>query len=712
MEGKGKEFTTTIQIAGKISPTLGKSFNEVEKKISKSKVAWAAIGTAATAAAGAAVKFGTEATKKAVEYEKQMSNVATLLDGDKASVNKRIDELGGELLKVSNVSGKSTDDLTEGLYNVISALGDSEDSMKTLEIAAKAATAGNATTTDSINLLSAVTKGYGDTSAKAQQKVADMAFATVKLGQTSFPELAANMGKVIPLASTLAVKQEDLFGAMATLTGVTGGTAEVSTQLKAVMQGFLKPTKDMQKAMEKYGYANGKAMLESEGLQGSLDLLMEAAGGNELQFAELFSSVEAKSAVLAMAGAQSDNLREKTQAMYESAGAAEGAFDAQTDNLATRMEDLKNKFENAKTAIGMKLLPVVQEAADKAFPYLEQAVDKIPPIFDKLKDAIGYVKDNINWILPLAGQLAIAFTVLKIATHAAAIQAKFKAMWDGIMLTKQALVTAGTWAQAAANWALNSSMLLVVAVIAGLVVAGIALYKNWDKIKEKASSLLGEIKYNFNAIKEKISGAWEIVKTKTSEKWTAIKTSLSNAWNGIKEKASGFATGVKDKITAVWTKLKETLLAPFKALGDKIDEVKQKFSGIGDKLKGFGSGVGEKLSGALPKFATGGFTNGPSIAGEAGREAVISFNPAYRDENLSYWAKAGRMLGADNADYSLGGNSGGNYMDLGGVTFSPNITITGQADKGTIMDAIEAEYPEFIDFLEEWLTGRGAPVYG
>lgn len=114
----------------------------------------------------------------------------------------------------------------------------------------------------------------------------------------------------------------------------------------------------------------------------------------------------------------------------------------------------------------------------------------------------------------------------------------------------------------------------------------------------------------------------------------------------------------------------------------------------------------------LPMYAAGGFTDGVSIAGEDAMEAIISFDPAYRDENLSYWAQAGRMLGADYSDYSLdGGNGGPTSYNLGGVTFAPNITINGNADKRTIMEAIEEEYPEFIDFLEEWLAERGVPVY-
>jgi TP901 family phage tail tape measure protein len=129
----------------------------------------------------------------------------------------------------------------------------------------------------------------------------------------------------------------------------------------------------------------------------------------------------------------------------------------------------------------------------------------------------------------------------------------------------------------------------------------------------------------------------------------------------------------------------------------------------------FGDGAGDIAKVAAAEgFATGGFTNGLSIAGEDPRyptEAVISFNPAYRSQNLAYWAQAGRMLGADTADYSLGTTGGGSYVDFGGVTFAPNITVSGNADKESIMEAIEAEYPEFLDMLEEYFMQRSVTTY-
>ena len=321
-------------------------------------------GTIGTITAlGAAIYAGP--VKKSIEFENQMANVSTLLDGDIPAISARVAELRKDIINLSNATGVGTDNLTDGLYQVISAFGDSAESAKLLEIASKAAKAGGATTADSINLLSAVTKGYGDISAEAQQKAADLAFQTVKLGQTSFPELASSMGKVIPLASTLSVKQEDLFGAMSTLTGVTGETAEVATQLKATMQGFLSPSTNMAKSLEKLGYATGKDLLESKGLQGALDLLKESVGGNELEFAKLFSSVEAQTAVLSLAGEQADNFRNKTTQMYEAGGAAQSAFEKATNTTAAKIERAKTALSNLGLVLADTFLPYVSTAAEK-----------------------------------------------------------------------------------------------------------------------------------------------------------------------------------------------------------------------------------------------------------------------------------------------------------------------------------------------------------
>ncbi|OUP66965.1 phage tail protein [Anaerotruncus colihominis] len=122
------------------------------------------------------------------------------------------------------------------------------------------------------------------------------------------------------------------------------------------------------------------------------------------------------------------------------------------------------------------------------------------------------------------------------------------------------------------------------------------------------------------------------------------------------------------------------------------------------------------LVSTLQPFAAGGFTSGPGIVGEDPRyptETVISFNPAYRQQNLGYWAQAGQMLGASDFDDGVlqGGGSNTVIYDLGGVTFAPQVTVGGNADKDDIIQQLKDLEPEFFDLLETWLRKREAGKY-
>lgn len=122
------------------------------------------------------------------------------------------------------------------------------------------------------------------------------------------------------------------------------------------------------------------------------------------------------------------------------------------------------------------------------------------------------------------------------------------------------------------------------------------------------------------------------------------------------------------------------------------------------------------LVSTLQPFAAGGFTSGPGIVGEDPRyptETVISFNPAYRQQNLGYWAQAGQMLGASDFDDGAlqGGGSNTVIYDLGGVTFAPQVTVGGNADKDDIIRQLKDLEPEFFDLLETWLRKREAGKY-
>ncbi len=400
-----KVINMTVKGASAVGKKVGSGVASATKAIGKA----ALVGTAAAFAAVTAAS--TVAVTSAIDFQAQMQNVGTLLDGD---VNTKLQKYSKELRGVSNDTGIATSDLTDGLYQVVSAFGESEDNVKQLEIAAKAAKAGNATTTDSVNMLSSVTKAYGDTSAAAMEKAADLAFMTVKLGQTSFPELAASMGGAIAMGSQLGASQEELYGVMATLTGVTGNTAEVSTQLEGVLSGFLAPTDSLSKALKKMGYSSGAAALEAEGLEGVILKLKDQVGGSSLDLANLFSDKSAKQAVLGLTGDLVDTWHEKTAAMADASGATEKAFATQTNSVKAMSEKIKNFGQNMLTSVGEKALPYIQSALDKLidkFPEFESAVskvvDKIGPGIEKL----GSILSNLwtQW-QPTISQIRTSFT--------------------------------------------------------------------------------------------------------------------------------------------------------------------------------------------------------------------------------------------------------------------------------------------------------------
>lgn len=697
MAGKNKTYELMLKIGGKVDGSLKTACSTADKNLAAlgktAKTAGNIAAGAMVAAATAVATLGTAAVKSAAEYEAQLANVSTLLTGTEAEVAARTAEIGDQVLEISNRTGVATADLTDGMYQVVSAFGDSADAAAILETAAKSAAAGNATTTDSINLLSAVTKGYGDTSAEAVQQAADLAFATVRLGQTSFPELAAGMGKVIPLASTLGLEQEQLWGAMATLTGVTGSTAEVVTQMKATMQAFLSPSKNMQAALKNMGYESGQALLESKGLQGSLDALKDAVGGNELAFAGLFSSVEAQTAVLAMAGNQAENLTSKTAEMYEATGAANTAFERQTNTLKYDIQMIKNLGANFLTQLGTNILPYVREFAEAALPVVSEALEKIGgymtgTIIPAAETAVKWISEHRTLILALAAGIATAVAAYK--AYKVAITA-----YNAVMAVYKVVTAAsatGTFTLAGAMTALNLPVLAVVAAIGLAVAAGILIYKNWDKIKAKAvelgakiSEVWGNIKTgvseavanlvsafqsNFPLLSAYLSGWWESV----SAAWENVKAIFANIIDFVQNVFAGNWSAAWDNIVAIFGNVFGMIVnlakAPINGVISAINWVLEKINSISVTIPDWVPGVGGKTLGfnipTIPALAAGGIATAPTLAqiGEGGEpEAVLPLSKLAT--LLDEWTKPKPTPG--------GGTGGGGET----VVFSPVFNFYG-----------------------------------
>lgn len=369
--------------------------------------------------------------KSAVGFNKEMANVATLIPGQ----SKRINELKKNVQDLAMEYGKSTTDISNGLYQVVSAFGDTSDTAKVLEINVMAAAAGMATTADAIALTSAVTKAYGDTSAEAVQNVSDLAFQAVKLGQTTFPELASSIGRVTPLAEALNISQEELFATFATLTGVTGKASMVSTQFAGILGSMVKPTEGMGIAMSKLGKeiglgadASAKAIIDELGFKGALEGLQNQTDGTMIGLGKLFESKEALVALLPLLSSQTEVYDKKLAAMKDSVGILDEAFLEVSEGINSagfNMEKLKQTVTVLGQRLGDKLAPtigkialtiakVVRAVSDwtEKHPVLTSVILKVVGALGALMVILGPILMILPGIIAAVGAMSASFIAI------------------------------------------------------------------------------------------------------------------------------------------------------------------------------------------------------------------------------------------------------------------------------------------------------------
>lgn len=483
--------------------------------------------------------FGAAAFKASADFNKAMANVATLIPGNA----KRIDQLKQGVRELAVTTGVSTTDMAQGLYQVLSAFGNTKDSLKVLTINAKAAAAGLATTTDAINLTSAVTKGYGDTTAKAVQKVSDLALLTVRLGQTTFPELAGAIGAVVPVAKSLNVSQRELFATMATFTGVTGGASEVATQLRGALQFLMAPTNDGAKALKAAGFASGEAAVKARGLYGAIKILTDASVKTKKPLQNFVGSIEGQILALGLAGAQSQDYQSKLRQMGKTVGVTDAAF----KEITSGVNKAGFSWEQAK----VKANVLMQELGDALAPALGAVLDfalKLVPAF----------KDVVSWFNELPGP------VQKVATAMAFIVGlggPFLLILGGVAAGLGAVTTGIFAVGGALSWLgfiiMRNPVGFLITVLVG-VVAGLVMLEMKTKVFSRIfKAVWNGIKIAVVSVGNAIAAAW---------KWLSARISdFGNFVGRIVGKVINFFKSIPSKVKAFFSSIPEAIKAPFRA---------------------------------------------------------------------------------------------------------------------------------------------------
>ena len=179
------------------------------------------------------------------------------------------------------------------------------------------------------------------------------------------------------------------------------------------------------------------------------------------------------------------------------------------------IKQAKNLIGDLGEDLGTILLPAVADIAKW-----------ISNLLPKLERLINFLKEH-----PAIAKFALAFAAITAAAGPLLM------IIGGLISTIGSLITIASTLGITIG-ALAAPIGIIVAAIAAAIAIGVLLYKNWDKIKAKATQVFTAIKTtvttNFNALKNTVTTVWNAIKNAITRPIETAKNTVSKAIQKIK----------------------------------------------------------------------------------------------------------------------------------------------------------------------------------
>jgi TP901 family phage tail tape measure protein len=345
-----------------LSDATDRAADEAEEGSERGQKAAEQLATVLTSAGIAKMVFELadaymEASEAAAEFEVATMKISTIADTTQVSLST----LSGDLLALSMATGQSVNELSEATYSALSASVETASAVEFTATATKLATGGFTSSATAVDVLTTALNAYG-LEASYAENISDMLITTQNLGKTTVDELAASVGKVIPLASAYGVEMDNLSTAYAELTKGGIATAEAGTYLKSMLNELGDSGSTVSAVlMEETGSSFSELMDMGYSLGDVMDVLGTSVGGSAGAFNELWSSSEAGIGALSLYNAGAEQFNTTLDAMQTSAGATSAAYATMTDTTAHAQEELSNAAANLQISIGQQINPLIEK---------------------------------------------------------------------------------------------------------------------------------------------------------------------------------------------------------------------------------------------------------------------------------------------------------------------------------------------------------------
>lgn len=418
-ENRGNRFASNISnqtqnLSGRFS-SLGQSVSSSFSRIGESMQATGAkiqgLGASLTknltiplaAAATAIFKFGKD-------FESELSKVVGLVGISQSQVN----DWGKEILDLAPKLGKAPRELADALFYVTSAGIRGAESMEVLTMAGKASAAGLGETKTIADLVTSAMNAYGKENLSAAQAT-DVVTMAVREGKAEASELASSMGQVLPLASELGVTFDQVAATQASMTKTGTDAAEAATQLKSIMAGLIKPSKQAEEQLDAMGTSSSemRKKIREDGLLSALmDLKDMTNEYGEEAMARVFPNIRALMGVLDLMGGSLEANKVTFDKVTDAAGTLDEAFKDATETLDFKWNQAISRVQS--TAIGffdtLKIfaIPLLEKFSD-VLSFVSNKFSSLSTVMKKVVFILGAVAGLVG---PVISGVGLAITVL------------------------------------------------------------------------------------------------------------------------------------------------------------------------------------------------------------------------------------------------------------------------------------------------------------
>ena len=353
---------------------------------------------AETAVIGLGIAFAGLSLNQAGTFNDQFAEISTLIDVS-------VSDLSGyrqSILDYANASTQSLESINGAVYSAISAGVDYTDALGVMSSAEQLAVAGKADLNSTLVALASVMNAYGASTDEASD-YSDTFFTTVKMGQTTIPELAASLSQVTSVAVAAGVPFDELSASIAALTASGMPTSQAITAIKAALSNIIKPSSDAQKAAEELGIEFNITALKTQGLGNFMQNLHTVTGGNIETMGRLFGSTEALSGMMALAADKSGIFADSLEAMEGRTGATAAAFEKMVENFSLNNQKLVNNIQTVLIGVGGRLLDEYGTVIDALIANLQgigSAINRgdLDGLIGILESALGDISSLLSGI--------------------------------------------------------------------------------------------------------------------------------------------------------------------------------------------------------------------------------------------------------------------------------------------------------------------------